>query len=522
MHRYRAFLFLFILLIFAKLSLAGTNIITSKGATADKSLLVSFSTDSHSKYGYLRQIPARTQDGDSVRLKIYDSQTDSLRGEITQPAQSYSVTGIMNERQVTIAECTFTCRAELLSSEGIFDYTNLILYTLQQARSARHAIKLISQLTERYGYYGLGESLAIADIQEAWIMEFVGKGPGRKGVLWVARRIPEGYISAQANMSRIGKFPLNDISSCLFSQDLIRFAREKNLFTGLDGDFSFRDTYAPLTYEGFIWGEARVWSVFSRVAPSQKFPCVYTNSAISDKLPLWVKPDKLLTLANIQALMRNHYESTPIDMTRGTAAGKYGLPYRPQPYSWVTDSLLQYHFRPISVQHTRCSGVAHLRHWLPGSLGGVLWFGVDDSYFTLYQPMYCGILSAPHSLRDMTEVDDVWGSQYWTFNLVSNYAYTRYRDMAPVVVREQDAYEKELRQSLATMDDIAAELYILQPDSTRRLITQYCDSVAQASNQLWQQMAVKLIVQFPPATDRPAGRLPISPRTYPALKKRRK
>lgn len=519
MHRYRAFLLLFISL--AKLSLAGTNIITSKSATADKSLLVSFSSDSHSKYGYLRQVPARTPDGDSVRLKIYDSQTDSLRGEIVQPAQSYSVTGIMNERQVAIAECTFICRAEMVSKEGVLDYTNLILYTLQQATSARHAIKLISQLAERYGYYGLGESLAIADIHEAWIMEFVGKGPGRKGLLWVARRIPDGYISAQANTSRIGTFPLNDISTCVYSRDLISFARVNKMFTGHDEEFSFRDTYAPLTYEGFIWGEARVWSIFSRVAPSQNFPCVYTNSVISDKLPLWVKPDKLLTVANIQALMRNHYESTPIDMTRGAAAGTYGLPYRPQPFSWVADSTVYYHLRPISVQYTRSSGVAQLRHWLPGPLGGVLWFGVDDSYFTLYQPMYCGILSAPLSLRDLREADNIWGSQYWTFNLVSHYVYTRYRDMAPVVVREQDAYETQMRRSLSEMDDIAAELYILQPDSTRRLITQYCDSVADASNRIWQQMALKLISEFAPAADRQEEQQPAPPRTNPARQKRR-
>lgn len=499
--------------------LAGTNIVTSKSATADHSVFVSFSTDSHGQYGSLLHCPARTGTGDSVQLKIFDPKTGELRGSITQPPQSYSVTGIVNERQVAIAECTFDCRTELVTSEGVLDYTNLILYTLQQAKSARSAIKLITTLAERYGYYGLGECLSICDAQESWIMEFVGKGNGRKGLLWVALRVPEGYISAQANTSRIGTFPLNDFSVCMYAADIVSYARDKKFFRGKDADFSFRDAYAPMSYEDFIWGEARIWSIFSRVAPSQKLPCIYIRNTTPSLLPLWIKPDKMLALADMKALMRNHYEGTPLDMTKGDAAGAYGLPYRTMPLAWQEDSIANYHLRPISVQHTVCSGVAQLRHWLPGPLGGVLWFGVDDSYLTVYQPMYCGILSAPRSLRPSEQSGSIWEAQYWTFNLVSNYVYTRYRDMSPLVVKEQTESEKRLRLSLSAMDDIAAELYIVQPDSARRLITQYCDSVAQAANTQRQQVWIQLLGQFPPNGKSPLGQRFAAPRTAPAIQK---
>ncbi len=499
---------------------AGTNIVTSKSATADRSVFVSFSTDSHGQYGALRHIPARTSEGDSISLNVYDSKTGELRGSIKQPSQSYSVTGIMNERQVAIAECTFGGDEELESKDGTLDYTNLILYTLQQAKSARHAIKVLTDLAGRYGYYGPGECLSIADMQEAWILEFIGKGAGHKGILWVALRVPEGYISAQANTSRIGKFPLNDFSTCMYASDVISFARATKRFSGKDAEFSFRDTYAPLTYEGFIWGEARIWSIFSRVAPSQKLPCVYTRAVISDKLPLWIKPDKTLSINDITALMRNHYEGTPLDMTKGDAAGPYGLPYRTLPLEWTTDSTANYHLRPISVQHTVCSGVAQLRHWLPGPLGGVLWFGVDDSYLTIYQPMYCGILSTPRSLKVREEMNNVWGAQYWTFNLVSNYTYRRYRDIAPLVVKKQEAAEKRLRQSLYAMDDIAAERYSIQPDSMRVLITLFCDSVADATNRQEQQMLIELLDKYPPAEKSPFKHTFARPETGPALQRK--
>lgn len=499
---------------------AGTSIVTSKSATADRSVFVSFSTDSHGQYGALRHIPARTAEGDSISIEIYDTQSGQLRGSIIQPPQSYSVTGIMNERQVAIAECTFGGDVTLESKDGILDYTNLILYTLQQAKSARHAIKILTDLAKRYGYYGPGECLSIADMQEAWIMEFVGKGQGRKGLLWVALRVPEGYISAQANTSRIGTFPLNDFSACLYASDIISFAREQKKFDGKDSEFSFRDTYAPLTYEGFLWGEARIWSIFSRVAPSQKLPCIYTRTSISSTLPLWVKPDRLLSLNDVTALMRNHYESTPLDMTKGAAAGQYGLPYRVQPLTWKTDSIVNYHLRPISVQHTVCSGVAQLRHWLPCPLGGVLWFGVDDSYLTIYQPMYCGILSSPRALKVQKEMNSLWGAQYWTFNVVSNYIYSRYRDMAPIAIKQQDEAEKRLRQSLSAMDDIAAERYSIQPDSIRGLITEYCDSIAEVTNKQRQQLLIELLGKYPPQGQSPLEHIFARPETAPAMKKK--
>ena len=303
---------------------------------------------------------------------------------------------------------------------------------LERAKTAREAIKVMTDLVAEYGYASTGESISIADPNEAWILEIIGKGEGVKGAVWVARRIPDGYISAHANQSRIRQFPLNDPANCLYSKDVISFAREKGWFTGKDEEFSFADTYAPPDFGALRACEARVWSMFRRAAPSLNIPIDYVKGVPgAHPLPLWIKPDKKLAVADVMALMRDHFEGTEFDMTKDIGAGPFACPYRWRPMTWKVDGQEYVNERAISTQQTGFSFVAQMRSGLPDPIGGVLWFGVDDTYTTVYAPMYCGIRAVPKpygvGVADMHHFS--WDSPFWVFNLVANFAYSRYSDM---------------------------------------------------------------------------------------------
>ncbi|MFW6277614.1 MAG: dipeptidase, partial [Prolixibacteraceae bacterium] len=386
-----------------------TNFLITRGASVDGSTMVTYAADSHSLYGELYYQPAQEHPEGAMR-EIYEWDTGKYLGKIPQPRHTYSVVGNMNEFQLAISETTFGGRKELSGQEGaIMDYGSLIYVTLQRAKTAREAIQVMAGLVEKYGYYSSGESFSIADPEEVWFMELIGKGEGEKGAVWVALKVPDGYISGHANQARITTFPKNDPENCLYSEDVISFARDKGWYEGSDDDFSFSDVYAPVDFGGARFCEARVWSGFNRVAQGMDKYLDYAkgniehagpNNFASNRMPLWVKPDKKLSVRDVQNLMRDHYEGTELDMTQDAGAGPFEMPYRFGKLTWEVDSVEYCNERPISTRQTGFSFVSQSRNWLPDPIGGILWFGVDDTYVTCYVPMYCGITEIPECFEE--------------------------------------------------------------------------------------------------------------------------
>ncbi|HOI49862.1 MAG TPA: C69 family dipeptidase, partial [Prolixibacteraceae bacterium] len=357
-----------------------TNFLITRGATKDGSTMITYSADSHTLYGELYYRPAADWPAGTM-LDIYEWDTGKFMGRIEQVPHTYSVVGNMNEHQLAIGETTFGGREELAKQPGaIMDYGSLIYVTLQRAKTAREAIGVMTSLVEKYGYASSGESFSIADPNEVWIMEMIGKGEGEKGAVWVALRVPEGYISGHANQARITTFPLNDAQNCIFSKDVISFAREKNWFNGKNKDFSFSDVYAPVDFSGARFCDARVWAGFNKVADGMDAYTEYAKGNIvhggennfpTNRMPLWVKPNRQLSVKEVIAMMRDHYEDTPLDMNNDLGAGPYQLPYRWRGMTWKVDSATYLHERAISTQQTGFSFVTQSRSWLPDPVGGI-------------------------------------------------------------------------------------------------------------------------------------------------------
>ena len=331
-------------------------------------------------------------------LDIYEWDTGKFLGRIKQALQTYNVIGNMNEFQVSIGETTYGGREELVNPQGIIDYGSLMYIALQRAKTAREAIKIMTDLVAEYGYCSLGESFSIADPNEAWILEMIGKGEGNKGAVWVAIRIPDGYVSGHANQARITTFPLDDEDNCLYAPDVISFAKEKGYFSGKDEEFNFSDAYAPPDFGGIRFCDARVWSLFRRVNGDMDKYLSYINGESSVRMPLYIKPDKKISVQDVMFLMRDHYEGTELDMTTGVAAGPYGMPYRWRPLTWKYNEEEYFNERPISTPQTGFSFVSQARAHLPREVGGVFWFGVDDTYFTVYTPMYSSMSRTHYNL----------------------------------------------------------------------------------------------------------------------------
>ncbi|HJW43167.1 MAG TPA: C69 family dipeptidase, partial [Geothrix sp.] len=369
---------------------ACTNLLVTKGASKDGSTMITYAADSHTLYGELYfKRGGRHLAGEVREIREWDSgytfDTGKILGSIPEAPVTYTRVGNMNEFQLTIAETTFGGRKDLAGPSGIIDYGSLIYIALERAKTAREAIEVMTRLTEEFGYASSGESFSIADPNEVWILEMIGKGKGQKGSLWVAHKLPDGTISAHANQARIRQFPLNDPKTAVYSKDLIPFAREKGWFKGEDKAFSFADTYAPLTFGALRACEARVWSIFNRAAKSQKIPMDFVKAEKGAKpMPLFIKPDQKLDVRDAMELMRDHYEGTEFDMTKDVGAGPYKLPYRWRPMGFKIDGQDYVHERAISTQQTGFSFVSQSRSWLPDAVGGVLWFGVDDTYTTVY------------------------------------------------------------------------------------------------------------------------------------------
>ncbi|MFW6277351.1 MAG: dipeptidase [Prolixibacteraceae bacterium] len=485
-----------------------TNFLVTKGASTDGSTFITYAADSHNLYGELYYQPAQDHEPGAMR-DIYEWDTGKYLGQIPQPKHTYSVVGNMNEFQLAISETTFGGRSELSSQSGaIMDYGSLIYVTLQRAKTAREAIKVMTDLVEDYGYYSSGESFSIADPEEVWILEMIGKGEGEKGAVWVARRVPDGYISGHANQARITTFPLNDPNNCIYSKDVISFAREKGWYTGTNKEFSFSDVYAPVDFGGARFCDARVWAGFNKVAGGMEKYTDYAKGIIkkegesefpTNRLPLWIKPDKKLSVQDVMGMMRDHFEGTELDMTKDLGAGPHGLPYRWRGLTWEVDSVQYCNERAISTQQTGFSFVAQCRSWLPDPIGGILWFGVDDTYSTCYAPMYCGINAIPESFAvgngDLLNYSET--SAFWVFNFVTNFAYLRYDSMIVDIQKVQQQLEDKFVDFVPAVDKAAEELYNNEGEKiARRFVTEYSVREANAMTRRWKELGNYLVVKY--------------------------
>ena len=453
-----------------------TNVIVTKGASADGSCMVSYAADSHVLYGELYFKPEKDWKlGD--KLRVYDWDSGQYLGLIDQVEHTYKTIGNMNEHQLIIAETTFGGRAELADPNGIMDYGSLIYITLQRAKTAREAIKVMTDLTKQYGYFSEGETFSIIDKNEAWIMEMVGKGKKEKGAVWVARRIPDGFICSHANQSRITTFPLNDPANCLYAPDVISFARENGWYDGPDSEFSFCDAYCPADFGGLRGCEARAWSAFNILCNGwftfydndgnlvTKDAYSYLDFAMGynpeNKMPLWVKPSKKITMKNVADVMRDHYEGTPMDMTQDIGAGGNALPYRWRPMDFEFNGKTYTNERAIATQQTGFWFVGQARCDYPDVVGGILWFGTDDAATSYLTPIYANTNEVPECFKEgngnMLSYSPT--SSFWMNNRISNACYKMYNIMAPYVRERIDKFENEQMQKVRQIDNQALDLY---------------------------------------------------------------
>jgi dipeptidase len=477
---------------------ACTNYIVTKGASVDGSVMITYAADSHTLYGELYYRPAANYPAGAM-FDVVEWDTGKPLGKIRQVRHTYSVIGNMNEHQLTIGETTFGGKEELVDTTAIIDYGSLIYITLQRAKTAREAIQTIGSLVDEYGYYSEGESFSIADKNEAWILEIVGKGSGKKGALWVAVRIPDGYVSGHANQARIQTFPLNDPENCLYAKDVISFAREKGWFKGEDKDFSFSDTYAPVTFEGARFCDLRVWTMFNKVnGGMNKYWDYVTGHNLHNRMPLYIKPDRKISLQDMMGFMRNHLEGTELDMSKDYGAGPYGLPYRWRPLTWKVDSITYCNERATATQQTGFSFVAQCRSWLPDIIGGIFWFGVDDAASTVYTPMYCGMTKIPKPYAvgngDMLTYSET--SAFWSFNFVSNFCYLRYNIMIEDVKKVQAQLESGYITESAITDKTASALFKTNPQKAREYLTNYSINAGNNTFDHWKKLEHYLLVKY--------------------------
>jgi dipeptidase len=484
----------------AKTSLACTNFLVTKGASTDGSTFISYNADSHTLYGELYYWPAAKYPKGAL-LDVYEWDTGKFLGKIKQAPFTYKVVGNMNENQVAIGETTYGGREELQAQPASqMDYGSLMYIALQRSKTAREAIKVMTSLVAEYGYVSEGESFSISDPNEVWIMEMIGKGKDAKGAVWVARRIPDGYVCGHANQARITTFPLNDPENCLYSADVISFARAKGWFNGKDADFSFSDTYNPVDFSSVRFCDARVWAMFNRVSPSQmaKYLDYAEGKNLTNRMPLWIKPDNKIDVHQVMEIMRDHFEGTPLDMTKDAGAGPYACPYRWRPLTWKVDGKEYFNERATSTQQTGFCFVAQSRGWLPNVLGSIIWFGVDDTYSTVYTPIYTCINSVPVNLKigngSMMKFSD--NAMFWIFNQVANFAYTRYSDMIPEIKAKQAELENKYIAMVAENDKKYLALSKSNPVAASQALTTFSLAQAKLTFTSWKTLYADLFVKY--------------------------
>lgn len=476
---------------------ACTNFLVTKGASKDGSTMITYTADSFNLYGELYYYPAAKYP-EGTLLDIYEWDTGKYLGKIKQARETYNVVGNMNEYQVVIGETTYGGRSELVDSKGIMDYGSLMYIALQRAKTAREAIQIMTELAAEYGYYSSGESFSIADPNEVWIMEMIGKGPGNKGAVWVAMKIPDGYVSGHANQSRITQFSLNDPQNVLYAKDVIPFAREKGYFTGKDSEFSFSDAYAPLEFGGVRFCDARVWSLFRRVNASADKYITYIRGESLDRMPLYIKPERKLSVEDVMSLMRDHYEGTELDMTVGVAAGTYKMPYRWRPLVWDYEGQSYFNERPISTPQTGFSFISQSRSWLPREVGGLLWFGVDDTYMTVYVPLYASIIKMPPNFKQGVGSlsQFTWDAAFWVFNFVSNFVYPRYSIMINDVVKVQNELEGMFLSRQEEIERKALSLSKISGRDAIEFLNNYSSEMADMTVKRWKELSEFLVLKY--------------------------
>lgn len=493
----KLFLFTLFSFVYTIYSFACTNLLVGKKASTDGSTMITYSADSYALFGELYHWPAKTYP-EGEMLKVYDWDSGKYLGEIRQALETYNVVGNMNEHQLTIGETTFGGREELVDPDGRIDYGSLIYITLQRAKNAREAIRIMTDLVAEYGYCSGGESFSIGDPNEIWVLEMIGKGEGNKGTVWVAVRIPDDCISAHANQARIQQFPLNDPDNCIYSADVISFAREKGYYTGIDADFSFAKAYNPLDFGGQRYCEARVWSFFNRFSKDMARFVTYAQGKTHDPMPLYIKPDHQLSLADLKQMMRDHYEGTALDWSNDVGAGPFKSPYRWAPLEWEVDSVQYCNERPIATQQTAFTFVGQMRSWLPNPIGGILWFGMDDAAQTVYTPMYCSITETPECFRqgngDLYTFS--WTSSFWIHNWVSNMVYSKYDYMHDDLLKVQKELEDKFVAEQAPTDSEALKIYNNDPKIAVAYLTDYSKDQAQYAFDKWKKLGEFLIIKY--------------------------
>lgn len=479
-------------------ALACTGLLVGKKASTDGSVMISYAADSHGLYGEMYHWPAATWPKGAT-LDVVEWDTGKPLGTIAQVERTYNVVGNMNEHQLAITESTFGGRRELRDTAGIMDYGSLIYITLQRAKTAREAIKVMTDLVAEYGYYSGGETFSIADKQEAWVMEMVGKGPGRKGAIWVAIRIPDDCISAHANQSRIQQIPFDDKENCLYAPDVVSFAREKGYFKGKDADFSFQQAYCPYDFGALRGCEARVWSFFRQYDPTMdQYTDFIKGDPTKQPMPLYIKPNRKLSVQDVQQGMRNHYEGTDLDMTKDAGAGPYKVPYRWRPMTFKVDGVEYTNERAIATQQTGFVIVPQMREWLPDEIGGILWFGVDDADMAVFNPVYASSVRVPECYRvgngDLLNFS--WTSAFWMHNWVANMAYHKYSFMIQDIRKVQQELENHYQEVIPAIDKAAQELYAKDPKEAVEFLTWFSTSTADNATARWKKLGEYLVVKY--------------------------
>ena len=480
---------------------ACSNIIVGKKASADGSVIVSYNADSYGMYGNMHRHIGGTHEKGEVR-KIYDWDTNRYMGEIAQAARTYNVVGHMNENQVSITETTFGGREELMDTTAIMDYGSLIYVTLERATSARNAIQIMTELVAQYGYASEGESFSVCDKNEAWIMEMIGKGSGNKGANWVAIRIPDDCVCAHANQSRITKFNLNDKENVLYSKDIIKFARSKGFFTGKkDADFSFRDAFAPNDFGAVRYCDARAWSVFNRFCDGMdKYVNYAKGNELSGEMPLYMKPNRKISVQDVMNGMRDHYEGTPFDIQNELGAGPYNMPYRPSPLSFKDGDKTYFNERPISTQQTSFCFVGQMRSFMPDAVGGIVWWTNDDPNMAPFSPIYCSVSRIPRCFTKIEDTqDDVtfsWNSAFWVQNTVSNMVYPYYSKIFPDLKAKRDAIEEKNFEDVAELDKaLLLKLNNKQTEEAVKKATTFSQNAAQDMLKEWKDLFAFIVVK---------------------------
>jgi dipeptidase len=478
-----------------------TNFIVTKGASTDGSIFITYNADAGGFMEPFYFMPAATHKPGEM-VDVYDWDSGKYLGKIKQVAETYKVVGHINQHQVSIGETTFGGREELKDTTAVVDYGSLIQLALQRAKTAREAIKIMDELVQEYGYYSSGESFSVADANEVWMMEMITKGPFEKGAVWVARRIPDGYVAAHANQARIREIIENDPDNCMYSKDVVTFAIKRGYYDPKSGKkFSFVDAYAPLEPGGLFACEGRVWSLFRHAAPSMNFSSDYWRAVKgSEPYPLFIKPDKKLALKDVIDYMRDHFEGTEFDLTKGEAAGPYGCPVRWKGLYWKIegDTVTKYAWeRPISTQQTAFAFVSQLRNWLPNDIGGILWYGVDDNYTTVYMPLYISMEKPPYTIKVGSISDFTMESAFWVFNLVANYAYPRYSLMIKDIQAAQSKLESNFQNSQPAIEKAALDLYNTgKQDLAKEFLNDYTNNQVNKTVERWTELWKFLITKF--------------------------